>query len=191
MTRRLTAVAHEAVGAVLRAGDLAVDATAGNGHDTVFLANVVGPTGRVLAFDIQAAAITATRHRLCAAGCEAQVDLIEGCHSTLGDFLPGDVELRAAMFNLGYLPGSDKRAITSIATTAAAFDACLERLGPGGIVSIMAYRGHRGGSEEAASIAGVVSALDATRFSAERHEAAGSGPVLWLLRRNGRASAVT
>ena len=177
-------MAHEAVGAVLRAGDLAVDATAGNGHDTVFLANVVGPTGRVLAFDIQPAALRATQERLDASGCETQVDLIEDCHSTLGDILPRDVELRAAMFNLGYLPGSDKQAITSIVTTAPALAACFERLGQGGIISVMGYRGHRGGEDETESIAGVLDALDATRFTVERHEAQGTGPVLWLVRQS-------
>lgn len=187
MTRRLTGLAHESVGAVLRTGDLAVDATAGNGHDTVFLAGAVGPTGRVIALDIQPEALRATRDRLRSSGCEAQVELVEGCHSTLDDLLPDDVELRAAMFNLGYLPGSDKGAITRAATTLPALACCFERVAPGGIVSVMAYRGHRGGDEETASIAALVSDLDANRFSIERFDSPGTGPVLWLLRRSGSA----
>ncbi len=183
MTQRLTDVAQDAVRSVLCSGDLAVDATAGNGHDTVFLAEAVGPTGRVIAFDIQPAAIDATRRRLRSSACEAAVELVEGCHSTLGDVLPEGAELRAAMFNLGYLPGSDKRAITEAATTLPALTTCLERLGPGGIVSLMAYRGHPGGEEEAASIARMLDDLDEQRFSIERHDAPGSGPVLWLVRR--------
>ncbi len=183
MTRRLTALAHEAVRAVLRAGDLAVDATAGNGHDTVCLADAVGPTGRVIAFDTQPAAIHATRERLRASGNEKQVQLVQACHSTLGEVLPEDAELRAAMFNLGYLPGSNKLAITKASTTLAALAGCVERLERGGIVSVMAYRGHPGGEEEAASIAGAIGELDADRFSVKRHDAAGTGPVLWLATR--------
>lgn len=183
MTRRLTDLAHEAVGSVLRAGDLAVDATAGNGHDTLFLAAGVGPTGRVIAFDIQPAAIHATRERLRSSACEAQVELIEGCHSTLGDLLPDDARLSAAMFNLGYLPGGDKETVTRPATTLPALARCFERVAPGGIVSVMAYRGHCGGDEETASIAAAISDLDAELFSIERYDSAGAGPVLWLIAR--------
>lgn len=45
---------------VLQPGDIAVDATMGNGHDTLFMAECVGKTGLVYAFDIQAQAIEAT-----------------------------------------------------------------------------------------------------------------------------------
>ena len=183
MTQRLTDRAHDAVRAALRPGDLAVDATAGNGHDTVFLATAVGPAGRVIAFDTQPAAIAATRRRLETAGLDATVELIEACHSTLAEVLPTGAIVRAAMFNLGYLPGSDKAATTSAATTLPALATCLECVGPGGIVSLMAYRGHPGGEEEAASIAARLDGLDAARFSIERYAAPGTGPVLWLLTR--------
>ena len=65
---RITEQAHQAVRAAVRGGEEVVDATAGNGHDTVFLAKLVGEEGRVLAFDIQDAAIDATRAKLDAAG---------------------------------------------------------------------------------------------------------------------------
>ncbi|WP_235597825.1 methyltransferase domain-containing protein, partial [Geobacillus stearothermophilus] len=45
-------------------GDIAVDATVGNGHDTVFLAELVGERGHVFGFDIQAEAIATARARL-------------------------------------------------------------------------------------------------------------------------------
>ena len=54
-------IAHRVAESVLREGDLAVDATAGNGHDTVFLAQAVGETGKVFAIDVQAAAIGSIR----------------------------------------------------------------------------------------------------------------------------------
>ena len=48
----------------VRPGDFCIDATAGNGHDTVFLCSLVGETGRVLAFDIQPPAVENTNARL-------------------------------------------------------------------------------------------------------------------------------
>ena len=41
-----------------------VDGTLGNGHDTVFLAKLVGPNGHVYGFDIQEQAIVSTKKRL-------------------------------------------------------------------------------------------------------------------------------
>jgi len=78
--------AHEAVSEVLRPGDVALDATAGNGHDTLFLARSVGPEGTVHALDVQAAAITATRKRLEAAGVANRVRLHQLGHQALPDF---------------------------------------------------------------------------------------------------------
>jgi len=177
---RLTRLAHDAIRTRLVPGAFVVDATAGNGHDTLFLAEAVGPTGRVLAFDIQAAAIRATEARLEAHGCAAQVDLVEGCHSALAERLPAGRPIRAAMFNLGYLPGSDKQAITRFASTRVALEACLGGLERQGIISVMAYRGHPGGDDEAQAVAELLGALPVDRFSTEWHEAPGDGPVLWL-----------
>ena len=71
MTQRpLTTLAQQAVAAVLGPGGLAVDATVGNGHDTLFLARRVAPRGRVFGFDIQPAALAGARRRLAAAGLE-------------------------------------------------------------------------------------------------------------------------
>ena len=61
MSKRLTQIAHEAIAAVLHDGDTTIDATAGNGHDTLMLARLVGESGRVIAFDVQSDAIIATR----------------------------------------------------------------------------------------------------------------------------------
>ena len=56
--------AHDWISRVVFPGDAVVDATAGNGHDTVFLARLAGPSGQVHAFDVQEEAIRATRERL-------------------------------------------------------------------------------------------------------------------------------
>jgi predicted methyltransferase len=148
---RPTVEAHRAVAAVLRPGDRALDATAGNGHDTVFLAGLVGDEGRVLAFDVQAAAIAAARARVAAAGLTARVEFVHASHGSIPDHVaPGSVA--AVMFNLGYFPGGDHAVITRAAETLAALDAALDALKPGGILTVVCYPGHPGGDEESAAV---------------------------------------
>ena len=52
-------LARDALLQAVNAGDTVVDATMGNGHDTLFLAEQVGPEGHVCAFDIQAGSVPA------------------------------------------------------------------------------------------------------------------------------------
>ncbi len=142
--------AHQAIGDVLRTGDLAIDATAGNGHDTVFLAARVGPAGHVFAFDVQAEALSNTRERLESTGGLAWTSLIHASHAEMDRHIskPCHGRIRAVMFNLGYRPGSDKSVVTRPATTIAALDRATKLLMPGGRLSIVAYPGHVGGMEE-------------------------------------------
>lgn len=154
-----TALAHALVGSRVAPGDTVVDATVGNGHDTAFLAGLVGPTGRVFGFDIQPAALAATAARL---GTPANVTLIEAGHEQLGTHLPADVigRVAAVMFNLGYLPGGDKRIITRSETTLAALEAALAIIAPGSLVTAVVYPGHPGGREEADAVRAFASRLD-------------------------------
>lgn len=135
----------------LRPGDHVIDATAGNGHDTLFLAQTVGPEGHVYAFDVQAPAILETRRRLMDAGIsEDRFTLIHAGHETMGEALkqaPVRV-IRGIMFNLGYLPGSDKSLITRTETTLQAVQAAIALLAPNGLLTIAVYPGHEGGADE-------------------------------------------
>lgn len=132
------------------AGDTVIDATCGNGHDTLHLAALVGESGRVWSFDIQPAALSATAERLAAAGLTDRVNLIECSHGTLGEVVQGRVT--AAVFNLGYLPGGDRSVVTRPESTVAALCQALEILAPGGIITVSVYPGHPGGDAEAAAI---------------------------------------
>lgn len=158
---RVTEMAHDFVRRRLRPGEAAIDATAGNGHDTVFLAELVGPGGRVDAFDIQPEAISATRARVAA---HPQVHLHLCGHECLAEAVPGTVA--AAMFNLGYLPLGDKSIATRPENTLAALAAVGQLLVPGGILTAVVYPGHPGGSEEAAAVESWFSSLEAARFRA-------------------------
>ena len=60
----LNLFAHYLVQKVLKPGDWAIDATAGNGKDTLFLAKTVTKSGQVFAFDIQDQALEMTRNLL-------------------------------------------------------------------------------------------------------------------------------
>lgn len=151
---RLTQVAHVRLAQVIQPGDLAIDATAGNGHDTLCLAKLVGPQGRVLAIDRQPAALVSTRERLAQNDAETQVTLIEGDHARLLQLAPSGWTGRVAavVFNLGYLPGSDKEVITTAESTLNALDASAQLLKSGGLLSVLIYRGHDGGHAEEAMI---------------------------------------
>lgn len=162
--------AHALVRERVRPGDVAVDATMGNGNDTLLLAELVGDRGRVYAFDVQQAALDATRARLHAAGVpDARATLLLRDHAELADALPADARGRvaAAMFNLGYLPGAgDPRVVTRPETTLRALDAALDMLRAGGVLCVVVYPGHEGGAEEAAAVDGWAAGLPAERFRA-------------------------
>ena len=182
--RPLTRIAQEAVARVLRRGDRAIDATVGNGHDLAFLAAQVGHDGQVIGLDIQPAALRQARARLASAGLERGVQLYLRGHQEMASVVPSDWmgRVTAVMFNLGYLPGSDKATITRATTTVPALDQALSLLRRGGLISILAYRGHGGGKSEA----------DAVRIWLE-HQGAdcrvttreSPGPVLHLVERLG------
>lgn len=145
----LVTVAQEAVAPVIRSGDTVIDATVGNGFDTCFLANAVGETGSVIGYDVQDVAIEATNKRL-AAQQLSNVDLRLQSHAEIATL--AQVSVSVAMFNLGYLPRAEHFVTTKSTSTIIALEAVLSRLRPGGMISILCYRGHEGGPEESAAV---------------------------------------
>lgn len=133
---------------------ITVDATAGNGHDTLFLATESGERGDVWAFDVQKAAVDATRERIAHAGFANRVHVVHAGHETIRKTLPPDAAGRiyAATFNLGYLPGSDKTIITTPTTTLTALDDLASMFAVHGVLSVHAYQGHPGGEEEGVAV---------------------------------------
>jgi tRNA1(Val) A37 N6-methylase TrmN6 len=148
---RPTELAHHLVCQALCVGDLAIDATAGNGHDTLMLAERVGESGRVLAFDVQAAAIEAARARIAAAGFESRVDFHHASHARMAEFAAPEAAA-AVMFNLGYLPGGDHHLTTDSSETLRALEAAATCLKPGGILTVVCYPGHPAGAVEASAV---------------------------------------
>ncbi|MBW6512569.1 MAG: rRNA methyltransferase [Desulfuromonadaceae bacterium] len=149
--------AHRLLAEVLQPGDLAVDLTSGNGHDTLFLWRQVGVTGTVLSFDLQPRALTASAQRLRAEGAvvacgeggdaaTAGVRFILADHAQVNDYLIAAPQ--AAIANLGFLPGGDQTLVTRPQSTLAALRALCARLVGGGRIAVVAYIGHPGGREE-------------------------------------------
>ncbi|MCO6520406.1 MAG: methyltransferase domain-containing protein [Snodgrassella sp.] len=141
---------HASIQQVVQVGDTVVDATAGNGHDTLFLATCVGEQGKVMAFDIQKAALQATHKRLKNAGLSERIELIEAGHEYLDNYIEGEVS--AIMFNLGYLPGADKNCTTTASTTLKAMQAGLAHLAINGVLAAVLYPGHEQGRIEAQAV---------------------------------------
>jgi predicted methyltransferase len=160
-------------GRVLAVGDIAVDGTVGNGHDTVMLAAAVGPTGRVFGFDIQPAAVAATRDRLQQSGLADRVVLFEAGHERFSELLPAEIQgrIRLIIFNLGYLPGGDKSVITCTQTTLAALAQAWDWLAPGGLLLVSLYPGHPGGDEETAAVRTWASELEPRQARVLLHHA--------------------
>ncbi len=150
----LTTQAHHIIQKFIQTGDIVLDATAGNGHDTLFLAKQVGQQGKVFSFDVQQQAIVSTKSRLQAENIIDNVELIHACHSTMKNTIPPQYhgKIKAIMFNLGYLPGSDKRIISKADSTLAAIQQSISLLADTGIITIIAYPGHSGGELETEKI---------------------------------------
>ncbi len=142
----------------LKAGDTAADFTMGNGHDTEFLSKRVGESGKVYAFDIQEAAVKSTRENLKRAGCPENYTLICDSHHKALEYIKEPI--KAGMFNLGYLPGGDKRITTMRDTTMPAVRAAIELLAPDGILNVAVYPGHEEGDAEGKMLTEYLSTLD-------------------------------
>lgn len=166
VTHSVLDYAHVLAGRALELGGVAVDATVGNGHDTVFLAQTVGPQGTIFGFDIQTDALDRTRERLEEHALETEVHLLHAGHETMLRHLPEGLqgEIGAVMFNLGYLPGGDHSLTTQPETTQCALEAATRVLRPGGVVTVVQYTGHEGGTEEADAVTEWAAALPQDTF---------------------------
>jgi predicted methyltransferase len=167
---RPTALVHEILKHSIRRGDCVIDATAGNGHDTLFLADCVGPEGRVLAFDIQEAALSSARVRV---GGVAWVEFFHESHAQMATRAAAG-SISVVMFNLGYLPGEDHELTTESGETLVALEMAAQLLKSGGVLSVICYPGHPAGAEEAVAVETWMTALAAKGWRISRYGAIGT-----------------
>ena len=166
-------IASDVLHQVVQPGDTVIDATLGNGYDTVMLAELVGPEGHVYGFDIQPDAVTRTAERLQEHRLLERCTLFSHGHQHIADEVHTPV--RAAVFNLGWLPGGDKSITTLWDTTRTAVEAALALLVAGGVCTICAYPGHQAGDEERHALINWLSALRPQEFNVLHHRFLNAG----------------
>ncbi|MCA1032456.1 methyltransferase domain-containing protein [Bacillus timonensis] len=162
---RILPFARSLLQTAIKEGDIVVDATMGNGHDTLFLAKLVGETGKVFSFDIQDDALTNTTLRLEENQLSKRVYLHLKSHSELENTIPKQLHgsITGAIFNLGYLPGGKKEIVTKPDSTIAAIEQLLNVLSPEGIIVLVIYHGHEEGAFERDELLKYVSTIDQQR----------------------------
>ena len=172
----------------LREGDVAVDFTMGNGNDTLFLSKAVGKSGKVYAFDIQEDALTSTRAHLEANGAPENYTLICASHHRVKEFVTEPI--KAGMFNLGYLPRSGRKAVTTMReTTMPAVEAALELLAPDGVLIVAIYPGHEEGALEGEMLREYFSGLSRFRICPSEFKILNSptSPYFFLVEKSPKA----
>jgi tRNA G37 N-methylase Trm5 len=180
-----TVEAQKRITDYLSSGDIAIDATAGNGHDTLFLARIVGPQGKVIAIDIQGDAVERLQRKLQEQGLSDRVELAVGNHAQMKQIVAPKYHGRVAcvMFNLGYLPLGDKSITTTRDSTLEAVQGATELLKPGGMMTLLAYVGHTGGREEATAVSEwFESRSGALERSRVQDDSNPNSPILWIVR---------
>ncbi|MED2971419.1 class I SAM-dependent methyltransferase [Fictibacillus sp. B-59209] len=143
-------------------GSAVIDATCGNGHDTLFLSRLVGIEGNVFGFDIQEVAIENTRKRLLEHEAEDNVTLFNTGHHHMKSYIPDSFhgKIACAVFNLGYLPGGDKEIVTQSESTIEAINQLFDLLAPGGLAVLVIYHGHPEGKVEKDAVMEYAQGLD-------------------------------
>ena len=184
---RLTEKVHHILRNHLHEGDQAIDATAGNGYDTIFLAEQVGLSGKVIAMDIQDCAIRSTREKLDSNGLIDRVKLVTDDHAAALRILIANNrgKVAAIIFNLGYLPGSDKSIQTRAESTEEALATSIQLLSSGGCLCVTAYRGHSGGTSEAEIVEDFMrkSQREGNAVDCYEPESINCPPILWFLKK--------
>ncbi len=175
-------LAHKYWAEILKPGDTVIDATVGNGHDTLVLKNLLRGQGKIIGYDIQKKALEKARILL---GDDPQITLLEASHEHF------HVEkAKLIVYNLGYLPGGDKSVTTKTKTTLRSLESAVKILED--CISITCYPGHEEGEKEEKAILEWAATLPSNEWSVCHHRWINrqKAPSLVLIRRhqNGIAS---
>ena len=155
---------HQFISAYVKEGDLVIDATAGRGRDTAFLAELVGENGRVIAFDIQQEAVDSTLELLEKKGLSKRAEVFCDSHENMLSYAEKG-SVRAVMFNFGWLPGGDHNIFSHGETSINAIKSAMELICDGGVISLCIYCGKECGYEEKNEILEFLKTVDSKLFT--------------------------
>ncbi len=156
---------------LLKPGDQVIDATCGNGKDSLRLAELV-PEGHVYALDIQEIALQKAKELI----PYSNISYLHQSHTQLP---PGRFKL--VVYNLGYLPGGNKDLTTLTSTTLESLQKAAQLIVIGGGLSITCYPGHPEGALEEEAVKGWVQALDSKKWLIARHNWREKSPSLFFV----------
>lgn len=142
---------------------ICVDATCGNGYDTTFLIQCFGHDAYYYVFDIQEQAITATKERVEHTYAKHRIQYIHDSHERLASYIPKTQQIDVIIFNLGYLPKSDKVFTTQASSTCTAIQQAFELIAHGGLMIITCYTGHPEGYEEFIAVQQLISTFESSQ----------------------------
>ena len=157
-------IVHKFLSNHLKPGDFCIDATAGNGYDTVFLCNIVGESGKILAMDIQQSAVDSTLKNLEENGFSNIAKVVCDSHSNIDRYAEPE-SADCIVFNFGWLPGGSHDVFTRAETSIPAIEKSIDILKPGGVLSLCLYYGKNNGYSERDAILEYVSNLDSRYFA--------------------------
>ena len=174
--------AHALWQKILHENDTAIDATAGNGHDTLILSRII-KTGKLYAIDIQQEALKKTKEKIEQAnpGYD-QIVYINASHAHFPSSIPLH-SVRLIVYNLGYLPGGDKSLTTETQSTLESLENALDLLMPSGAISLMLYPGHEEGEREAKAVIAFAKDLSKIKYEVTHHthpDNPKSPSLLWI-----------
>lgn len=168
-------------------GATVIDATAGNGHDTLILAEAVGNNGKVIAFDIQKKALENTEKLLQENGLLYRAKLVNDSHEKLMDYVQEEDRPSAIIFNLGYLPTGDKSITTKGNSSVSSISMASKLIKLGGVITLVLYSGHEEGSREKKMILDMLGQLSPTEYhvayTSMINQANNPPEIVWITRK--------
>lgn len=185
---------------VIKVGDIVIDATAGNGHDSLELYKLVGSSGKLYYIDVQDDAVKATTNRILSYNTATSNTATTSTDNFIGycsshEFLPAEIlpnTVKCVVYNLGYLPGggtiNETRIATQTSSTIESIKKALVLIKKGGLISVLCYRGHSGGLHEQESVEQLILTLDAAAWRVTKNENIGVpfSPILYIVYRRDR-----
>jgi len=171
----------------LKPESVVVDATVGNGKDLIFLAELLLPCkkARIYGLDIQAKALQNTKKLLQSSltiPYENNIQLRLQSHEDFPFITSSDLFI----YNLGYLPGSDKTLTTKVETTLKSLAKALTILSSKGAISLTLYPGHEEGKKEKEALLSFCQKLCPSLYQVSHHylmQNVSAPSLLWIQRR--------